>query len=120
MRFMPDGNGLLAQVSANGDRIHWYVRFQWMGKLRGFSLGKFPLITLAEARAAREVVQRLLAVKINPSDNKDKVIAAIRDYRNALDVGAEHAARIAAMEARNRFHQDAAQMQISQSTQAMI
>jgi hypothetical protein len=49
-----DGNGLRLRVHPNGAR-YWLLRYQWGGKESTHGLGKYPEVSLEEARRkARE------------------------------------------------------------------
>lgn len=63
---LPDGEGLSLVVTPQGGKI-WY--FRWRdgdGKLQRMSLGKFPDVTLADARERRLALRRQIANEIDP------------------------------------------------------
>jgi integrase len=69
-----DGGGLHLVVSPTGGKL-WRMKYRFQGKERLLSFGPYPLFTLAEARAKRDEMKKLLAAGIDPSEKKkaDKV-----------------------------------------------
>jgi integrase len=74
---LTDGNGLHLLVKPSGSRL-WRLRYRFGGKQNMLSLGSFPEISLADARARRDDARKLLANGIDPSRQKklDKIAAA--------------------------------------------
>ena len=64
-----DGNGLVLLVMTNGSKV-WRYRYRYNGVEKMLSLGKYPAVTLKEARAERERVSGLLAQGIDPSTER--------------------------------------------------
>lgn len=64
-----DSDGLFIEVAKSGSKL-WRFQYTHNGKKTMISLGKYPVISLNEARAKRLECQRLLANGINPSDEK--------------------------------------------------
>jgi len=62
------------------------------------SLGSFPAVLLADARAKRDEAQKLLANGINPSDQKkqDKLVAEAAGRNSFGALAAEHLDNMAA------------------------
>jgi integrase len=70
---LSDGQGLMLRVKPNGGKqwiFNYYRPFN--NKRANISLGTFPEITLAEARAKRAEARELLAKKIDPKEDRDK------------------------------------------------
>ena len=61
-----DGGGLFLLVTANGAR-YWRLKYQFAGKAKSLSLGVYPDVTLAQARAFRGELRALLLEGIDPS-----------------------------------------------------
>jgi hypothetical protein len=73
-----DGNRLNLLVEPGGGKL-WRLRYQFGGKEKILSLGSFPAVSLADARAKRDEAHKQVANGIDPSDQKkqDKPIAEI-------------------------------------------
>ncbi|MBF0123752.1 MAG: integrase arm-type DNA-binding domain-containing protein [Magnetococcales bacterium] len=69
-----DGEGLLLEIRTTGGK-YWRFRYTYNGKANWLSLGKYPYITLAEARQKRIEYKTMLAHGINPSDERKKAKA---------------------------------------------
>jgi integrase len=66
---LSDGNGLALQVNPSGGK-HWRYRYQFDGKEQMLSLGKYPVISLKEARQKVIDTKKLLDEGKNPSREK--------------------------------------------------
>jgi hypothetical protein len=93
-----DGGGLFLQVEKNGSKL-WRQAYRFDGKQKLLSLGPYPVVTLAAARAGRDANKALLAKGIDPSTQRK------------LDRGAEKIARantfkIVAEELLTKFEKD--------------
>jgi integrase len=64
-----DGNGLFILVKNNGSKF-WRMRFKYAKKHQELSLGKYPAVTLADARKATKEARSLLVQNINPVEVK--------------------------------------------------
>src|SRR5579863_7400236 len=64
-----DGNALYVLVKPTGGK-HWRLRYTFGGKEKMLSLGSFPEVLLADARAKRDDAHKLLGNGIDPSDQK--------------------------------------------------
>lgn len=64
-----DGGGLYLEVMPNGNKL-WRFKYYFQGKEKRFSLGKYPIVTLTNAREKRLQAKRLLDEGIDPSHNK--------------------------------------------------
>jgi len=92
-----DGNSLYVLVEPEG-RKFWRVRYNFGGKEKMLSLGSFPVVSLANARAKRDEVQKLIANGINPSDQKkqEKLIAEVAGKNTFGAVAEEYLQRLKA------------------------
>jgi integrase len=70
-----DGDGLFLLVRPNGSRW-WRQRYRWGGKEQLLSLGTYPEISLATARARGAEIRRQVANDINPSIERQSKKAA--------------------------------------------
>lgn len=57
---LTDGNGLHLLITAGGSRL-WRLRYRFGGKQNMLSLGAFPEVSLASARAKRDDARKLVA-----------------------------------------------------------
>lgn len=64
-----DGNGLRLEVSKAGTKL-FKLRFKINGKDSDITIGKFPSLSLAEARVQRDKLQKLIRNGKNPNDLK--------------------------------------------------
>ena len=67
-----DGNGLYITISRQGSG-KWSFRYRINQKSREMGLGKFPEVSLAEGRLQSLNNKQLLAKKIDPIDDKNRV-----------------------------------------------
>ena len=66
-----DGDGLYLEVKPNGKKT-WRVKYRLNGKEKTYTIGEYPLVTLAKARAiAREVKEKVLQ-SIDPLQERQK------------------------------------------------
>ena len=61
-----DGLGLYIEITANGSKL-WRLKYQFLGKECRISLGRYPEISLLEAREKRDAARKLLADNIDPA-----------------------------------------------------
>lgn len=67
-----DGNGLFLLIKNNQSKL-WRFRYKYANKHQEMALGKYPLISLADAREATKHARILLSQGVNPMDvRKDK------------------------------------------------
>lgn len=64
-----DGKALSLVVMPTGARL-WHYRFRIFGKENVFSIGAYPNISIAEARAARDAARQLVKMGVNPNHNR--------------------------------------------------
>lgn len=72
---LSDGGGLQLWVKPNGSKL-WCFAYRFGGKQKMLSIGSYPIITLADARAARDDAKRALASGDDPSTVKRQRKAA--------------------------------------------
>ena len=78
---MADGDGLHLLVQPHGSKS-WQMRYRFRGKENVLSFGRYPIVTLAEAREKKNAARKLLSNGIDPA------------VQRKLDrIEAEHAAR---------------------------
>lgn len=85
-----DGDGLYLLLHANGSR-YWQFRYSFGGKSKVLSIGKYPAVSLAEARIRKSDAQRLLRDFIDPSARKQeqKKVAAYQSRNTFVGVAEE-------------------------------
>jgi len=85
-----DSQGLYLLVNPRGSKL-WRIKYRIDGVERKLSLGAYPEITLAEARAARDAARRQLAHAIDPNVAKRqaRVEASIRASNSFASVAEE-------------------------------
>ena len=91
---LADGGGLYLQVTPSGGKL-WRLKYRVGGKERLLSIGKYPLISLLEAREAAERARRLLAAGQDPGKAKKQAkqerIATLQNtFRNLAAEWYEH------------------------------
>lgn len=83
---MFDGGGLYLLVRKNGSKL-WQMKYRYLGTEKTLSIGQYPIISLAEARDARDKAKKLLAQAppIDPMANKkENKRQAIRKAQNTF------------------------------------
>ncbi|ELC28370.1 TPA: tyrosine-type recombinase/integrase [Escherichia coli] len=71
-----DSHGLYLRVKPGSPR-HWYLKYRISGKESRIALGTYPAISLSDARQQREGIRKMLALNINPVQQR----AAVRGSR---------------------------------------
>ena len=68
-----DGDGLFLWISPTGGKL-WRLKYMspLSGKEKTYSIGKYPEVTLANARIDRKRLRQLVASGIDPSDEKQE------------------------------------------------
>ncbi len=69
---LADGRGLYVLVNPNGSKL-WKLKYRFAGIEKKLSLGKFPDITLVDARNTREEARKQLAKDIDPGVLKNSI-----------------------------------------------
>ena len=87
---LSDGERLQLLVHRNGSK-YWQFAYKFSGKERVLSLGKYPGVSLANAREEKLEAQKLLRKHIDPSSHRkqEKLTAAFRDRNSFLAVAEE-------------------------------
>ena len=83
-----DSQGLTLEISPSGSKL-WRYRYRYLGVANMVSLGKYPAVSLAEARKKRDSMRALLDEGKNPSREKKA-----QKLRQAYD-GANNFERVA-------------------------
>jgi integrase len=85
-----DGDGLYLLVHANGSK-YWQFRYKFAEKAKVLSIGKYPEVSLSEARERKSDAQRLLRDFIDPSAHKQqqKIILAYQHRNTFMAVAQE-------------------------------
>lgn len=66
---MFDVSGLYVEIHPNGSK-YWRLKYNFFGKERRLALGKYPEISLLEAREKRDAARKLLTNNIDPGAAK--------------------------------------------------
>ncbi|WP_369462611.1 tyrosine-type recombinase/integrase [Citrobacter braakii] len=69
---LKDSDGMVLLVHPNGSK-YWRLRYRFGGKEKMLALGKYPKVSLADARSRRDEARRLLANGVDPIENKKAV-----------------------------------------------
>ena len=64
-----DGNGLVLEVKPNGTKV-WRVRYTFNKKAKMYTIGEYPYVSLANARAETIEVKELLRKGIDPVEHR--------------------------------------------------
>ncbi|MDV0625195.1 tyrosine-type recombinase/integrase [Klebsiella variicola subsp. variicola] len=64
-----DSHGLYLLVKPVGSR-HWYLKYRINGKESRIALGAYPAVSLSDARQLREGIRKMLALNINPAQQR--------------------------------------------------
>lgn len=68
---LADGGGMFLQVTPAGGKL-WRLKYRIDGKEKLLSIGKYPAVSLSEAREAAENARRLIATGQDPSAAKQQ------------------------------------------------
>jgi Arm DNA-binding domain len=73
-----DGGGLFLRIETKGSKL-WRMAFRYDGKEKTLSFGRYPQVSLADARKFRDEAKALLTSGVDPSQQKrlDKIAKAI-------------------------------------------
>lgn len=72
---LPDGNGLHLLVHSNGSK-YWRYRYRVNDVENVFAIGKYPEVTLQQAREARDAARRLVKEGTHPAQQRKRAVAA--------------------------------------------
>lgn len=75
VRKLFDGGGLYLEITAGGSKL-WRIKYRVGGSERRLSLGRFPEVTLKEARDQRDKIRRQLRDGIDPAVQRQAVKAS--------------------------------------------
>ncbi|EBO9521033.1 tyrosine-type recombinase/integrase [Salmonella enterica] len=64
-----DSHGLYLLVKPSGSRL-WYLKYRINGKESRIALGAYPAVSLSNARQQREGIRKMLALNINPAQQR--------------------------------------------------
>lgn len=75
-----DGEGLRLRIKPNGSKL-WILNYKHPQTLKrtNFSLGKYPEVSLAQARKSTLSIKELLALGIDPQEEKKKKLQAYKE-----------------------------------------
>lgn len=84
-----DAEGLYLLVSPSGGKL-WRVAYRYNGKQKSLALGRYPVVSLSDARRSRDEAKRLIAKSVDPSVAKqaakrEKRIAAGNTFQTVAD-----------------------------------
>ncbi|MGF1628677.1 MAG: tyrosine-type recombinase/integrase [Kiloniellaceae bacterium] len=68
---LSDGGGLQLWVQPTGARL-WRLAYRFGGKQKLLALGSYPVVSLADARKARDEAKRQLSAGLDPAQEKKK------------------------------------------------
>ncbi|HTN60033.1 MAG TPA: integrase arm-type DNA-binding domain-containing protein [Devosia sp.] len=71
-----DDGGLYLIVTPSGGKL-WRLKYRYQGKEQALALGRYPDVTLKEARASRDRARKLIASGKNPAFEKKRAAVAI-------------------------------------------
>ncbi|MES2368604.1 MAG: integrase arm-type DNA-binding domain-containing protein [Pseudomonadota bacterium] len=66
---MFDGGGLYLEITPSGGKL-WRLKYRFGGKEKVLALGKYPEISLRDARERRDEARKLLANEVDPGENR--------------------------------------------------
>lgn len=83
---LSDGGGLQLWVQPSGSRL-WRLAYRFGGKQKLLAIGSYPLISLAEARLARDDAKRLMLTGVDPGQERSlRKSASTKDsFRSIAD-----------------------------------
>lgn len=84
-----DSGGLMIVVMPNGSRL-WRLAYRFSGKQKQLALGPYPVVSLADARDARDAAKKQLIAGVDPSearksDKRRERIAAGHTFRSVAE-----------------------------------
>ncbi len=94
---LSDGGGLYLLVTTSGQR-YWRMDYRFADKRATSALGVYPTVTMAEARAKRLEIKKLIAEGINPAAKRriDKItgpLANVNSFRAVAEEWLDKACR---------------------------
>lgn len=83
---LADGEALYLEVTPAGGK-RWLYRYRYLGKPCKLALGKYPVVSLAEAREKATAARKLVAEGMNPGEAKKAAkVAAKEASANAFEL----------------------------------
>lgn len=82
---LADGQGLRLEVSKAGTKFFKY-RFSLEGKDSDFTIGEYPMVSLAQARSLRDEARALVKSGVNPNDYRKQIKANKKAELEELEV----------------------------------
>lgn len=87
-----DGGGLYLEISAIGSKL-WRIKYRLAGKDNRMSLGRYPDMSLREAREKRAEIRKLVDAGIDPIAERKRIIEVEKATEAELLNTFEHVAR---------------------------
>ena len=86
-----DDRGLYLEVHPNGSKL-WRYKYRHMGKQKRLALGRYPDVSLADARRKRDDARRKLEDGSDPlaERKQDKLVAAFKAANTFGDIAKEY------------------------------
>lgn len=82
---LSDGGGMFLLIQPTGAKL-WRLSYRYDGKQKTLSLGKYPIVSLAEARERRHELKKMLEQGIDPGAARKATKTADSDTFEALAV----------------------------------
>jgi hypothetical protein len=101
-----DGNGLFVLVSPSGLRA-WRWKYRFAGREKVLPLGKYPDVTLADARRARDEARNKVLADIDPAEERrDAKFALLAAHENSFETVARAWHKVWAPTKHQRYSDD--------------
>jgi integrase len=101
-----DGNGLFVLVSPSGLRA-WRWKYRFAGKEKVLPLGKYPDVTLADARRARDEARNKVLANVDPAEERrDAKFALLAAHENSFETVARAWHKVWAPTKHERYSDD--------------
>lgn len=78
---LTDGFGMFLRVTPKGSR-YWQMAYRFERKQKIFSIGVYPVVSLADVRQRRDEARRLLAQGIDPNAKKQAEVTELKAKRD--------------------------------------
>ncbi|MCS0503380.1 integrase arm-type DNA-binding domain-containing protein [Ancylobacter sp. GSK1Z-4-2] len=101
LKKLSDGGGLQLWIQPSGSKL-WRLAYRFEGKQKLLAIGPYPLVSLSDARRARDDAKRLLLNRQDPSEAKRATRVAQRSGPTFQEVAGEYVAKL---ERENRSEQ---------------
>lgn len=87
--WLKDGGSLFLHIQPNGSKL-WRYRYRLDGRAQVYAIGRYPGITLAEARSERDRAKNLVQKGIHPlAERRSKLASQLDANRNTFAVVAQ-------------------------------